>query len=570
MTGLIEDYQARESELKREWAERRFVLQDHQLEEEARLDFIQHSLQRQLQRATRLNNRIVNMDRAVGSLVIGLARLNGAKECLQARITLLRKVQMLQAGIERLRNLLKESRYREISSPLMATMQFVEALGPTILKECPGLSAVLKQATEVQQGIWQGVFELFQANVGQRGGFQPRDPFLMADAALLVEILGPSYVKHLTTWYCEAQLKDYKSVFRGHPEWASLTSLQKRFHWLARLLETYKKDHQLVFLDTWKVPQWLCIHFCALTAKDIADSLSAKRDGEAEGEEAAEVLLSSIKESQAMEQKLRSMFPDAPPGSFNLSSCFEGNLHLFLKIQETELQHFMNALPKNVDIDAVNQLVASASTFWLLLRDAMDDIVALDSPKTTLGLFPLLGKYLTRYAAYLQEHLPSKRTNSSLSVEGLQLVCVLLNTANFCIGNGERLAERAKEFKASFNATSPTSPASSSSPSLEVGLESALQAFHILASLCYNSLENHLNESLTPAWDQMASTIKTAWSADYQQGDRSTFTQSIAQQFHRLTATLSKCIIRPDTLSLVYGRLAREHHQPVQEESLEL
>lgn len=538
---LIVECQARESELKRDWAERRFLLQDQQLQEEARLDFLRHSLQRQMAKAISLRRRIVNMDRTVGSLVGGLGRLAGAKDNLQAMITLVRKVQMLQAGLVQLRALLSEDRLREMSSVLMATMQLAECLGPMI-GDCPKLIRVLGEAREVQQSIWQAVLALFQSAVGLRGGFQPKDRlFLLADAALLAEILGPSHVHHLVDWYCDAQLRDYKSVFRGNrEEWGALTALQKRFHWLSRLLEAFRKDkHDVVFAEAWQVPQWLCIHFCALTAKDIADSLKAN------GTEDAEVLLSAVKECQAMEAKLSSMFPAAPAGSFALAGCFEGRLHLFLALQETELQSFMAVLPKGIalgDVDG-NQLVNSASTFWLLLRDAVEDIAALDSPSTTAGLFPVLGKYLCKYAAYLQSCLPKK----TASMDDVHIVCVLLNTANFCLGNGERLLQRWQE----------SMPTAAASPSQAPGLESALQAFHILASLCLNALESHLDNALATAWEQMAATIKAAWSTGYQQGDRSPFTMAISEAFGSTIASVSRSIIRPDTLANVHSRLAR-------------
>jgi hypothetical protein len=546
-TALVGECQARESELKRDWAERRFLLQDQQLQEEARLDFLRHSLGRQVQRAQSLGRRIANMDGAVGRLVGGLGGLAGAKANLQAMITLVRRVQMLQAGLGQLRALLEGRRLREMPSVLMATMQLAECLGPMI-GGLPKLGGVLAEARECQMAVWQAALSLFQSSVGLRGGFQPKDKlFLLADAALLVEILGPGHVHRLVDWYCDAQLRDYKAVFRGNrEEWGALTALQKRFHWLARLLEAFRRDrHDVIFAESWQVPQRLCIHFCALTATDIADSLKGGAP------EDAAVLLSAVKECQAMEAKLYGMFPAAPPGSFALAGSFEGRLHLFLALQEAELQHFMAALPKAValgDVDG-NQLVASASTFWLLLRDAVEDIAALDSPATTAGLFPLLGRHLCKYAAHLQACLPKK----TASAADVHIVCVLLNTATFCLGNGERLLQRWQEQRAADSPGNQQRPP----PPHEPGLEAALQAVHILASLCLNALEAHLAGALAGAWEQMAATIKAAWATGYQQGDRSPFTMAISEAFARTIAAVSRSIIRPDTLAAVVSRLAR-------------
>jgi hypothetical protein len=66
----------------------------------------------------------------------------------------------------------------------------------------------------------------------------------------------------LIYWYCDMQLREYKTIFKNNPEAAGLDALSRRFAWLKRLLKVFDEEHNLIFPSYWRVAEHLCEKFC--------------------------------------------------------------------------------------------------------------------------------------------------------------------------------------------------------------------------------------------------------------------------------------------------------------------
>ena len=76
----------------------------------------------------------------------------------------------------------------------------------------------------------------------------------------------------MINWYCDMQLKDYRTIFKNNPEVrfkmdkqkqaAGLDALSRRFSWLKRLLKTFDDDHAGAFPNHWFIAEYLCEKFC--------------------------------------------------------------------------------------------------------------------------------------------------------------------------------------------------------------------------------------------------------------------------------------------------------------------
>lgn len=261
-----------------------------------------------------------------------------------------------------------------------------------------------------------------------------------------------------------------------------------------------------------------------------------------------EQLLTSIREAQGFEQSLAQMYPEADSSLFAISFAFEGHMGLFITLQEEELAGFIKRLPLKLegsDIGSGN-IVSSAELFLLLIRDSLQDILALGKPVLISDLTVLFNRYLSEYSRYLQDRLP-KRISMGKKLKGpdVRLVCSLLSTADYCIEHCEALNRQLSDLLQGGNSPPMT------------GLDGALQSFHVLSSLCMGQMEQHLELLLSPNWAEMSNGLRAAWDTKHQVGDQSPYVTRTANSLAEVFQQIRRYISRPSTLATISSRLAR-------------
>ena len=320
------------------------------------------------------------------------------------------------------------------------------------------------------------IMNLFQSKVGSRGILLTTEPLLLAEACLVIDVIGSEARRHLINWYCDIQLRDYKTVFRGNIDLATLEGIPKRYAWLERLLTTFERDHSIIFPSDWYVEEALCINFCAITNKDIADILKAW-----EGKIEANILLVAIRNTQAFENHIQSicngkrkskMISEEVRQSLTMSFCFEPYLFHFVDLYESELmEHCSGSWSTSLQerhFDS-NNLLSSSTELFIFFKDQLNELITFSNRKPLLDLAATFSKFLENYSKYIGTILKKYGTRNSkneLGMTGYQIVCMLVNTVDYCIITTQQLEGRISQL-----IEDKLRPA--------VSFDSVIQSFHV-------------------------------------------------------------------------------------------
>lgn len=88
---------------------------------------------------------------------------------------------------------------------------------------------------------------------------------LIADACVVVDVLGPDVRTHLIERFVALELKEYRRIFRTNDEAGQLDNITRRFAWFRRLLQNHEIEHGRVFPAEWKVSWHLLTKFAEIT-----------------------------------------------------------------------------------------------------------------------------------------------------------------------------------------------------------------------------------------------------------------------------------------------------------------
>lgn len=187
--------------------------------EDHRLEFAECTLLNQLERSKDLVMRIEGVNADTERVMKGVERQEGTRRNLEAVRSFIAKLKSINDGITILEQLVSSSRFAQASDLLLGLMQMAAGLEP-MLSGTRHLRAPLTRLDETKGLLWNVIQALFKSFASVKGGFRPRssDAILLAQAVLVIEVMGEPYRKRLIDWYVEHQLKGYKDLFRGNPE----------------------------------------------------------------------------------------------------------------------------------------------------------------------------------------------------------------------------------------------------------------------------------------------------------------------------------------------------------------
>lgn len=94
---------------------------------------------------------------------------------------------------------------------------------------------------------------------------KPIKPSIVADACLVIDVLGPEVRTQFIDRYVALELKEYRRIFRATDEAGQLDNLSRRFAWFRRLLQTHETEQGRVFPPEWKVGWFLTAKFLEIT-----------------------------------------------------------------------------------------------------------------------------------------------------------------------------------------------------------------------------------------------------------------------------------------------------------------
>ncbi|KAJ3866702.1 Vps53-like protein [Lentinula novae-zelandiae] len=236
-----------------------------------RMQLIQEMISELLGQMSRIREKATESEAVVRSITKDIQVLDLAKKNLILSMTTLKRLQMLVNALAQLEDLLSERKYREISQTLAAVKQLASTF--TSYMSVPRVLQTWKQIQELQiklRSVIDKDFDTFYLQDSSKG----TKPAVIADACLVVDVLGEDFRSLLVERYVALELKEYRRIFRTSDEAGQLDNISRRFSWFRRLLQTHELEQGRVFPSEWKVGWHLLAKFTEITRDDITTLLS--------------------------------------------------------------------------------------------------------------------------------------------------------------------------------------------------------------------------------------------------------------------------------------------------------
>ncbi|KAJ3978227.1 Vps53-like protein [Lentinula detonsa] len=154
---------------------------------------------------SRIREKATESEAVVRSITDDIQVLDLAKKNLASSMTTLKRLQMLIDALAQLGDLVPESKYHEISQTLAAVKQLASTF--TSYMSVPRVLQAWKQIQELQTKLCSIIDKDF--NTFSKG----MKPAVIADACLVVDVLGEDFRSLLVDRYVGLVLKEYRRIF---------------------------------------------------------------------------------------------------------------------------------------------------------------------------------------------------------------------------------------------------------------------------------------------------------------------------------------------------------------------
>ncbi|CAG8457600.1 10592_t:CDS:10 [Funneliformis mosseae] len=405
-------------------------------------------------RIRQIKEKATQSEIMVQEITQDIKSLDFAKRHLTTSITALKRLQMLVTAVDQLKVMAKMKQYKETSQLLQAVLQLA-----SYFKSYKSIKQIAELSISIatfQNELKKQIFEDFESSFALEGSLATQSA-LLGDACLVIDIMGQDVKNNLINWYCEKQLGDYKRIFRGSEEIASLDNTSRRYAWIKRVLKIYDEVHADIFPLHWNVSEVLCIRFCDITGEDLVKSLSR-----AKSELDVKSLLKNLQLTLEFENQLVKRFTnmDKPPRASNtentsskynfnksISIAFEPYLGLYIDAEDKNMAEMistyrMEAVP---DDDNSTSVLQSSIELFLYYKETLVNCSKLSTRKPFYDLCIVFSKWLRTYANdVLIGRLP-KEERRAMTRDELKLICLILNTADYCYNTIPQLEDKLKE-----------------------------------------------------------------------------------------------------------------------------
>ncbi|KAF9073619.1 Vps53-like protein [Rhodocollybia butyracea] len=271
--AYTEAVQARLVENQKEIQEEIDALQDqlHRNQDPDRMQLIQEMISELLGQMSRIREKATESEAVVRSITKDIQVLDMAKKNLILSMTTLKRLQMLVNALTQLEDLISERKYNEISQTLSAVKQLSSSF--TSYMSVPRVMQAWKRIQELQTSLRSIIDKDFDAFYLQ-DNVKSIKPAAIAEACLVVDVLGEDFRLHLIERYVVLELKEYRRIFRTSDEAGQLDNISRRFSWFRRLIQTHELEQGRVFPSEWRVGWHLLAKFTEITRDDITTLLS--------------------------------------------------------------------------------------------------------------------------------------------------------------------------------------------------------------------------------------------------------------------------------------------------------
>ncbi|KAJ7647012.1 Vps53-like protein [Roridomyces roridus] len=465
-TRLVENQQEIEREIQALQAELK------QNQDPTRMHVIQEMISDLFGQMSRIREKATESEAVVRNITKDIQVLDLAKRNLILSMTTLKRLQMLVNALTQLEDSVRAKKYGEVAQTLAAVKQ---------------ISASFKQYTSVQRisQVWKRIQELqgeLKTHLDQDfDAFYLQDPSkqikpsVIADACLVVDVLGADVRAQMIERYVAIELKEYRRIFRTSDEAGQLDNISRRFAWFRRTLQTHEVEQGRVFPAEWKVGWYLLAKFSEITRDDLAALLS-KTGGSLTVKALLDNLQLAADFENSMVKKWATPFQEtlqatapshsAPPKT--MTSAFEPHMGVFVDAQDKALADMLaphrkgrgvtprasldvdNTVPDDSDSkDSSIAVLPSSTELFYFYGQSLEQCAKLSTGKPLFDLATLHKKWLRIYAedvlvAGLKRPASQARrsTESRFELGEIQQSALVINTADYCQTTALELEEK--------------------------------------------------------------------------------------------------------------------------------
>ncbi|WFD36548.1 Vacuolar protein sorting-associated protein 53 [Malassezia cuniculi] len=490
----------------------------------------------------------------VSEITSEIRGLDTAKRNIASTIVALRRLQMLVSSVYQLEQLCADSQFKEAASALQAVEALLAFFEPhsaiqVVVQLRQHVLELRKRLATMATAAYDGVFS------GSRWTAQGTQ---LAEAALVVDALGPETRTRLVDKYCTAQLREYRRVFRAADEAGQLDNVPRRYAWFRRVLRQFTDEHADAFLPDWRVDCQLLARFADITREDLKSVLIRTQPTLT-----VDALLAALHASVEFEQQVARQYglqfdalvarelgtSEAP----SISSVFVPYLGVFVDAQDKRLAEMVASFAQaavhgSAGDEPISVLVSSTELFQFY-RHTLEKCAQLSAQAPLRELADVFAKWLQRYASDVLQPALNTRTGDAAEVHRL---CVVLNTADYCITTAQqlegRLAEKLPEGPPTLGAERDTfsgiiaAALQALTRALSLASENAFGAL-VRPERPWTQLETLVDRS--PWVDQLASALETVGAVVREEIDNKRYVRSWCDRAALFTSTrIVQCILR--------------------------
>ncbi|KAL7269840.1 Vacuolar protein sorting-associated protein 53 [Rhizina undulata] len=465
-----------------------------------------------------VRERAIRTEEAITAMTRDIKKLDSTKRNLTVSMTVLKRLQMLTTAYEQLKSLSKTRQYRECASLLSAVLELMAHFKS--YRSIDQIATLSRNVADLKAELLDQVCEDFET-VFIKGDIASHKSTL-SEACAVLDALGNGARARLVNWYCNTQLREYRTVFRNNDEAGSLDNIARRYAWLKRLLKTYDEEHAGILPGHWKVGEVVARTFCDGTREDFKGILAKSMRKEGGRSLDVNLLLGCLQETLEFEGYLERKFSsermsidtnssrDDRPLIFGkaISEAFEPYLSVWVESQDkhlsTLLPTYRNAplQPPDEELTPTSVLPSSIDLFTVY-RQTLSQCAKLSTGTNLLELSKSFAKHLDEYAtSILTPYLSPDTSNKPL--EAIETICIL-NTADYCHTTTAQLEDRIR---------TRIDPEFAN----KIDFEREKDEFITVINTAIRALVNKVENSLDPIWREMRN---VPWSRLDTVGDQS-------------------------------------------------
>lgn len=494
-----------EIELQRSIRELRATAQASKKDSSARIGKVELELKELFEDVEATQEKATAVELIVTEMTRDIKKLDVTKKNLTASMTIVKRLQMLMTAFDQLQKLAAGKKYSETASLLSAVIQLMTHF--KAYRSIPQIALLSQNIADLQRSLLEDLSADFERYFTT--GLSPQSKATLTQACELVDVLGDAARDRIVVWYTNSQLREYRNIFRGNEEAASLDNISRRYAWLKRIYKTYEDEHRTIFPDGWKVLDQLVRSSCDSTRADLGAVLSRTKPD-------IKVLLQALQESLDFEKYLsersselagmsrasvdsvRSTHSDSSAADMRnkgvkISAVFEPYLGQFVDVQDQTLARMMADYRAAPWPGLEEQVLPSSADLFYFYLTTVTQCAQLSNGDPLWQFARVMAKYLNEYADKI---LNNKYQRGVVTVEEIIMV---LKTADYCHATTQQLEDRMKASIATQYVEKVTYEHQS-----QTFLSLTNRSISLLVSHLEKIIDNGLREMSKIAWDSIA------------------------------------------------------------------